>query len=140
LKRGSCPRVGGLTARKRLVRLALLALMPGRTRKAKPGEPTCGVDGCERPAGFAAATPGVGPCLRHGGRAPQRVRASAIASPADDPGSRGSLPLRRLRGPGRPTPDVYELLRLILAAGRDAEFTFEEAWTVALEAVLAYQS
>ena len=35
---------------------------------------------------------------------------------------------------------MYELLRVILAAGRDAEFGFEEAWTLALEAVLAYQS
>jgi len=50
----------------------------GRTHRAKLGEPTCGArlgtrteKRCARPAGLGTATPGIGPCLRHGGEPPK---------------------------------------------------------------------
>jgi hypothetical protein len=44
--------------------------MPGRTHRAAAGQPACGVDGCERPAGFATAHEARGPCRRHDVRPP----------------------------------------------------------------------
>ena len=117
--------------------------MAGRRHRAQPGEPTCGVDGCERPAGFATATPGEGPCRRHGGLS----RTQSSEQVDGDPGEplngaeavRDVAP-RRLRGPGRPTPEPLALVRLILTSARRAGLPFEEAWRLAAEAALSYMS
>jgi hypothetical protein len=78
----------------------------GRTHRAKPGEPDCPAEGCERPAGFATANPGevpafateeplrprLAPARRFPWRAPQGrpVRRSngAYAAPAAPLGTR----------------------------------------------------
>jgi hypothetical protein len=109
----------------------------GRRHVAKPGEPACGVDGCERPAGFATETPGSGPCLRHSA-ASSRTRPGA--SEENRPGRACRAPERRLRGPGQPTRDPLALIRVLTLAARNAGFTFEEAWTVATVTALHYMS
>lgn len=121
--------------------------MAGRTHIAAPGEPACGVDGCERPAGFATATPGAGPCLRHSGHAPKPEAALKLETPrlAADPEvtmrtreARRAVARSRLRGAGRPTSDVFALVRVLLLSAQRAGFPFEEAWRLALAAALTY--
>jgi hypothetical protein len=118
-----------------------------RQRVAKPGEPACGVHGCRRPAGIGTATPGHGPCLRHGGArydtAP--IRASAPAAPAPlaieltPPDPHVPRPLPPLNGV-HPGEDPFPLLRAVLALARHAQADFREAWPVALEAALSYRA
>lgn len=102
--------------------------MAGRKHRAKPGEPACGVDGCERPAGFATETPGVGPCRRHGEVA---ARTSSAQAEGSRPASALTSPEARLRGDGRPTPDPLALVRILMVSARRAGFSFEDAWRVA---------
>ena len=111
--------------------------MPGRTHRAAPGEPACGVDGCERPAGFATDTPGSGPCLRHSAAISRTRPPSPVGKGPAEP---CRAPERRLRGPGQPTPDPLALVRVLTLAGRSAGFTFEEAWRVATVTALHYMS
>ena len=47
---------------------------------------------------------------------------------------------RRRRGPGRPTPEPLALAGVLLAAGRRAGYTFEDAWTLMTDIVLNYMS
>lgn len=111
--------------------------MAGRTHRAKPGEAACGVGGCERPAGFATATPGSGPCLRH---AAATARTREATTPTGGPRNACRAVDARLRGPGRPTPDPLALVGVLTLTARRAGFTFEEAWTVATVTVLHYMS
>ncbi len=81
--------------------------MAGRShRRAAPGESECPAPGCARPAGFATATPGEGPCLRHGGRGvgkpPEAVAAARLG-----------------------------VLRLLLASCARQGVEFEQAWSIA---------
>lgn len=118
--------------------------MPGRRHVAAPGEPACGVDGCERPAGFATSQPGSGPCRRHGGAVEEPTPAPSRTLPAVPlvrrTGAAAEAARRRLRGDGRPTPKPLALVGVILAAGRRAGFPFEEAWEVAAVTALGYMS
>lgn len=111
--------------------------MPGRTHCAAPGEPACGVDGCERPAGFATDTPGSGPCRRHSAATARTLSPSPVEN---GPVVACRAPERRLRGPGHPTRDPLALVRVLTLAARCAGFTFEEAWTVATVTALHYMS
>lgn len=52
----------------------------------------------------------------------------------------GPLVRERLRGPGRATPDPLSLVRVIVAAGRSAGLSFEEAWSVAAITALGYMT
>jgi hypothetical protein len=109
----------------------------GRTHRAKPGEAACGVDGCERPAGFATDNPGAGPCLRHSnGSARIRPATPTRRGPAEPVSGLE----KRLRGPGRPTPDPLALVRVLMLGARRAGFSFEEAWNLATATALAYMS
>lgn len=70
--------------------------------------------------------------------APSRTRQDV--PPSREPGAVAEAARRQLRGDGRPTPDLFGLVRVILAAGREAGFTFEEAWEVAAVTALGYLS
>jgi hypothetical protein len=85
----------------------------GRNRRAAPGEPACGVDGCPRPAGLGTWHVGAGPCLRHGG--------DRWSAPKDPPGWWGT---------GEATP--YATLLRRLAAAKLAAQPFPLAWAGAL--------
>ncbi len=114
--------------------------MPGRRHVAAQGEAVCPAEDCERPAGFGTATPGEGPCRRHGGaRLPTPL--TLEAAPLGNGPSESPTPLsRRLRGPGRPARDPLLLARVILTLGRRAGFPFEEAYDLAVSTALAYMS
>jgi hypothetical protein len=92
----------------------------GRRRVAAPGEPECGVQGCPRPAGFATAHPGEGPCLRHGGDRWARPRKRPATPKA---------PLGWKRA-GETAPYATVLSRL--AAAKRAAQPFPLAWANAL--------
>ena len=87
--------------------------MAGRSRRAAPGEPACGVDGCPRPAGLGTWHVGAGPCLRHGG--------DRWSPPKEPPGWWGT---------GEATP--YATLLRRLAAAKLAAQPFPLAWAGAL--------
>jgi hypothetical protein len=94
--------------------------MAGRNRVAAPGEPECGVHGCPRPAGFATAHPGEGPCLRHGGDRWVKARRRR-PEPKEPPGWRTA---------GEAAP--YATLLRRLAAAKRSGWPFPLAWADAL--------
>jgi hypothetical protein len=102
----------------------------------------CGVEGCERPAGFATDHSGYGPCRRHGGHATPGF-ASSRARPAT--ATLGAAETDEelapaLRGEGRPSPDPTALMGVLLSSARRAGFPFADAWKLATSAALSYMS
>ena len=95
--------------------------MTGRRHAAGPGEPRC--PRCERPAGLFTDHEGSGPCRRHD--------TAAAAPRAPDALS------RRLTG-GEGSAEPLALVRVLLRAARRAEFPFEQAWAIAVEAALSH--
>jgi hypothetical protein len=95
--------------------------MAGRSRKAAPGEPACGVHGCPRPAGFATSHLGAGLCLRHGG---------ADWTPARPKRSRGPRTPPGWKREGERSP-LATILRVLAGAKRSAQ-PFPLAWADAL--------
>ena len=120
--------------------------MAGRRHTAKPDEPACSAEGCERPAGFATATPGSGPCRRHGGKPAPTPNDSTLGprvggSPEGcEDGRELARPLPpRAVSPGEPAPDPFAALRFILGCTRRAGFNFEDAWVLAAGTVLSHR-
>ena len=116
--------------------------MAGRRHVARPGEPRCPAEGCERPAGLFTDHPGAGRCLRHDPSArratpaaPRVVHEPEFAEFAD--GARPEALDRRLTG-GEPVPEPLAVVRLLLYAARRAGFPFEQAWALAAEAALSH--
>lgn len=115
--------------------------MPGRTHRAKPGEPECPAPDCRRPAGFATEHPGEGHCLRHASRPPIGP-ASPDPSPTSAECETGSDPLaRRLTGERtNPSGDPTAVLRAVLGSAWRAGYPFEQAWAIGAEAALFYMT
>lgn len=118
--------------------------VPGRRHVAAPGEPRCPAPDCERPAGFATAHVGEGPCRRHDSHSAaqlsQPVPPEPIPEPESEPRHAPGPLARRLTGSrAAPTsPDPLAVLRTVLASARRAGYPFGEAWSISAEVALSY--
>lgn len=94
---------------------------------AKPGEPVCPAEGCDRRAGFGTDHDGEGYCFRHRSHA---ARLDPTPTPAPEPPEDESAPVagplaRRLTGSrSNPAADPLAVLRRVLASARAAGYPF----------------
>jgi hypothetical protein len=116
-----------------------MAGRPSRSR-AKPGERVCPYPGCDRRAGYGTATPGEGPCRRHGGR--YRATAPQFSQPAI-PEPTPTYTSGRIAGDGdggaiATDADPLTIQRCVYLAARRAGRTPEQAWLLAARAAMPH--
>ncbi len=97
---------------------------PGRKHRARPGDPTCPAEGCQRPAGFATDHEGAGACP-----------ADDTTTDAPAPRTRPRPDTRRRAGRTLAAQRVKVLRLVLLSCGRQA-VPFEDAWRITVPVAL----